>query len=75
MPSALSPCARINCSEHIIRIGIIIIDNPNQSEVDSIVNYVIEYGLSQVKGVIPRKCAFHVNSRNADIIGGATGRA
>ncbi len=50
-----------------------IIENPSKSEIEPIVKGVMEYGLSQVSGIMPRKWAFHVRDGN-DLIGGATGR-
>ncbi len=49
------------------------IENPSENEVDSIVKGVMEYGLSKVNEVIPRKWAFHAKS-SGELIGGATGR-
>lgn len=49
------------------------IENPSEFEVQPIINGVMEYGLSQVNGVVPRKWAFHAKKSN-ELIGGATGR-
>ena len=52
---------------------LITIEDPNENEIEPIVNGVIEYGLSQVGGIKPGKWAFHAKDSNM-IIGGAIGR-
>ncbi|OUS26099.1 hypothetical protein A9Q99_19170 [Gammaproteobacteria bacterium 45_16_T64] len=49
------------------------IEDPTAEESKPIEDGVLEYGLSQVGGVMPTKWAFHATSENK-IIGGATGR-
>jgi ribosomal protein S18 acetylase RimI-like enzyme len=49
------------------------IENPGEKDTKPIEDGVMQYGLLQVDGVIPRKWAFHARDSN-EIIGGAVGR-
>ena len=49
------------------------LENPSDSDVEPIINGVMEYGLSQVSGVMPRIWAFHAMDCS-ELVGGATGR-
>ncbi len=63
----------LNYSDDSIDMEIQTIEHPNENELEPIVNGVMEYGLSQVNGVRPRKWAFHAKN-NGELIAGATGR-
>ena len=52
---------------------VLTIENPNEQDTKPIEQGVMQYGLLQVGGEIPRKWAFHMKVENK-IIGGATGR-
>ena len=49
------------------------IEEPSPEESKPIEVGIMEYGLSQVNGIAPKKWAFHA-MENGEIIGGATGR-
>ena len=52
---------------------IIKITNPTSDDVKSVVDGVVEYGMSQVNGVEPKQWVIHA-IENGEIVGGATGR-
>ncbi|MEJ2620013.1 MAG: GNAT family N-acetyltransferase [Candidatus Thiodiazotropha sp.] len=52
---------------------VLTIENPDENDTKPIEEGVMQYGLLQVGGEIPRRWAFHMKDENA-IIGGATGK-
>ena len=51
----------------------VVVADPDEKDLELIEQGVLDYGISEVGGKLPRKWAFHITD-NGELLGGATGR-